>query len=780
MLRNKDTSNYQPRNSKKLQKKLLLLAFLFLIGNIYGQQIEGVVRNASSGEPVPNVAIKILDASGGTVTSENGYFLLEVQRLPARIQMSKLGFERNEVTIQDSGEQQVFYLIPQPESLSEVVLRSTIIPNELRETPAAVSIISEQDLQRFDETNLVQAISTAPGVYVHQGALNTNKINIRGIGARSQYSSNRIKAYFEEIPISTAEGETTLDDIDQSMVERIEIIKGPTSSVYGAGLGGVLNLYAAEADEPGTTVSEKATFGSFGLFKNSIIAKHSDESTNFVLAQNHLESESFRDNSDYERDSFSLHGKIDTKNGSYLSLLAQYTSLMAYIPSSLNRETLENDPTSAAFTWDAAKGYESYDKGLFGVSYRHLFSGDFYNTTSIYMNFRDAYEPRPFDILKEEQVATGARTKFNLKSTFLTLESEWSLGGEYYRELYDTSTFENLYEEFPDRGSVPGNSLSNNSQDRSYYNIFAQWNLSLSESFSLEAGINFNSTRYELTDLFNRDMVDQSGEFEFESIWSPRLGLVYEIAEGKSIYGSISHGFSTPTVAETLTPEGLINTELEPETGVNYELGFKGNWLNNRLYSEVAVYSIQISNLLIAERVAEDQYIGRNAGETNHNGIEFLLNYNFNLLSGIELSPYVNGSLNFYEFDEFVDDGINYSGNDLPGVPKRSITAGFDLASSAGLNFYAVFQHEGEMPLNDANSEFNDSYNLLHLKSSYDFALFDLFEAELFAGVNNLFDTQYAASIIPNAVGFGGTAPRYFYPGNPRNYFGGVKLKYLF
>ena len=763
-----------------MEKNILIFLLLFCSGNIFSQQVEGTVLNAASGEPMANVAIKVMGANSGTVSAEDGNFSLVVSRLPVRLEFSALGFVNKELSVRNTEEELTVYLFPEAESLSEIVLRSTIIPNELRKTPAAVSILSEADFERFDETNIVQVINTAPGVYVHQGALNTNKLSIRGIGARSQYSTNRVKAYFEEIPISTAEGETTLDDIDQSMIERAEIIKGPNSSVYGAGLGGVINLYAADADEDGTQASTRHTFGSFGLMKNTIKAAHASGSTNLVAAYNHLESDGFRENGDYERDSFTVHGRVSGNETGTLSVLAQFTRLMAYIPSSLNRETLENDPSSAAYTWGAAQGYESYDKGLFGLSYRHNFSDNFYNTTSVFMNFRDAYEPRPFDILKEEQVATGARTKFNFGIDFSGIETEFSVGSEIYREWYDTATFENLYEDFPGQGSIAGNSLSNNDQDRSYYNFFAQWNFEFSEAFHLETGVNLNTTKYELTDLFNRDEVDQSGDYRFETILSPRLGAVFNVSENKSIYASVSHGFSTPTVAETLTPEGLINTDLEPETGINYELGFKGNWLNNQLYTEVALFSIQVENLLVAERVGQDQYIGRNAGKTDHNGIEFLLNYNFDLTRGVQARPYVNAAFNFFEFDKFTDDGTNYSGSKLPGVPERSITAGFDIITDPGFNFHAVFQHQGEMPLDDANSAFNDSYNLLNLKASYNLNLPGGFETQFFAGVNNIFDEAYAASIVPNSVGFGGNAPRYFYPGNPRNYFGGVQLKYLF
>ena len=252
------------------------------------------------------------------------------------------------------------------------------------------------------------------------------------------------------------------------------------------------------------------------------------------------------------------------------------------------------------------------------------------------------------------------------------------------------------------------------------------------------------------------------------------------MSPGKNFYANISHGFSTPTVAETLTPDGQINTDLKPETGINYELGFKGNWLENRLYTEFSAYSIRIEDLLVAQRVAEDRYVGLNAGKTIHNGLEFLVNYNLNLTSGISAKPYLNAAFNFFEFEEFVNNDQDFSGNELPGVPKSTINLGLNLESDLGIDLFAGYRAVGEIPLDDANSGYSENYQLLNLKASWTFDILRDLEVNFYAGINNVFDEHYAASILTNAVGFGGAAPRYYYPGNPRNYYGGVQLNYIF
>lgn len=764
-----------------MKKKLLVSFLLFCsFGTFYAQNLTGRILNSATSEPIENA--NIVNSNSGTVavSDAEGKFNIEIEQLPVSLVISALGFQELKVKVENLNAEQAFLLIPTTESLSEVIIRSTIIPSRLQSLAAAVNVISGTDLKRGDNTNLVEKFNNVPGMFVNQGALNTNKINIRGIGARSQYSTNRIQSYFDGIPLTTAEGELTLDDIDPESLDRIEVIKGPSSSVYGAGLGGSINLFSALPKSPKTEVGLKSQIGSFNTRKNVVRAMHATENTAIHANYTDLTSDGYRDNGEYKRQTALVNARLQTSDNNSLSLLASFTKLKAYIPSSINENDFMNNPSSADANWEAARGFESYDRGLLGTSYQHYFSENFSNTTSIYLNFRNGYEPRPFDILKEEQASAGARTRFQLNSIIFNKPSQLSFGAEYYNEWYNTATFENLFREFENQGSVMGERLSGNEQDRNYTNFFGQINFDLTEKWKLEGGFNFNSTRYSLNDLFAGDEVDQSGDYEFDLIFSPRIGSTYEISPGKNFFANISHGFSTPTVAETLTPEGQINTELKPETGINYELGFKGNWLNNRLYTEFSAYSIRIEDLLVAQRVAEDRYIGLNAGKTTHNGLEFLANYNFNLTSGILAKPYFNAAFNFFEFDEFVNNDQDFSGNELPGVPKSTINLGMNLESDSGLNFFAGYRAVGEIALDDANSGYSENYQVVDLKASWSFEIIKRLEFNLYAGINNIFDEHYAASILTNAVGFGGAAPRYYYPGNPRNYYGGLQLNYIF
>jgi len=660
--------------------------------------------------------------------------------------------------------------------LSELIVKTLPIQNSIQNSAASVFIIPEKEIKQADGVILTPILNKVPGVYMQQGSLNTNKITIRGIGSRSQYSTTRIKAYFEEIPLTSAEGETTLEDIDLEAIGGIEIIKGPNSTGFGAGLGGVINLLANKTPKENSFVKSATTVGSFELLKQTLTAGYSDKKSNFFANYSSLVNDGYRANSNYDRKSFNLFGKQQLSKNGTLSLFAIGTKQKAYIPSSINETDFNNSPQKAAATWEAAKGYESYDKVLIGLGYQHHFSKNWSLNTSISSSSKNGYEARPFDILEDKSSAFSFRSKINHTTKLFSIPTTFSMGLETITENYDFSLYRNLYKSKPGQGSIQGDRFSAIDQKRNNSNAFVQMNMQLLEKLYLESGLAYNTTDYKQNDIFSAD----KKSYTFGSIWSPRMGLSYKIANGKNIFASISKGFSTPTVAETLTPEGQINTNLKPETGINHEAGFKGNFLNSKLYTEIAFYDLRVENLLVARRLADDQYMGINAGKSSHRGIEFLVNYKWNPNSSIQLQPYFSGTINDFKFTEFVDKDNNFSGNKLPDVPHIQWNSGLTLNTDFGLNLNTNYGFFGKMPMDDANSKYTKSYQLLDAKIAYTFVILKKLKTEINTGVQNILNEKYSSSILPNAVGIGTAAPRYYYPGNPRNIYAGLQLTYLF
>jgi len=667
---------------------------------------------------------------------------------------------------------------PDTTALLEVNIKTSVALEKAYQSSANVSFLEKKDLLQSNQSIITPILNKVPGVYMMQGGLNTTKINIRGIGARAQYETNRLKLYFNNIPLTTANGTSILHDIDLTTLSDVKIIKGPQATQFGAGLGGVIQLRSRLKSED--RASSELIFGSFNMLKQNYILKGSDENKSFQITYNNLSADGFRENSNYQRESYFLNAAWELSKRSKLQFLGQVARLKAFIPSSLSRTNLQENPTQAAFSWNLARGYESYTRGTFGINYFQRISKQIEQNTAVFTNFRDAYEPRPFDILDESNLGIGLRHTSTFDFNLFGLTSQLLVGGEFLRDDYEVGTFENLYEDNSGRGSLQGDRLSDLSQIRQYIEGFARLDVNLSDKWKVQLGLATNSTSYEIDDQFSTPENAQSGGFSYDQVGLPNIVSTYAFSDNQKIIGSISKGFSVPTVEQSLTEEGLFNTELEPEKAWNYELGYKAKWFDNKLLTELTAYYMNVENLLVARRVAEDRFVGVNAGSTNHPGIEVAIRSNLNIDNWLNIQPFANASFNFYEFDEFVDQENDYSGNELTGVPSQQLSFGLEAQAFKRIHFYFQTHAVSEIPVNDENTVYADAYAFSNAKLAYELPLLDSLSTQFNFGVNNLFNEKYAASVVTNAIGFGGSEPRYFYPGEPRNYFGSVAMKLNF
>jgi len=664
-------------------------------------------------------------------------------------------------------------------ALSEIILQGSPIKALIQNTSASVSIIGIKDLEKTDGVILTSTFNKIPGLYMQQGALNTNRITIRGIGARTQYGTSKIKAYFENIPLTSGEGETEIEDIDLETIGHIEIIKGPNSTSFGSVLGGAIHIFARATPFEESFGKTTTTFGSFGLLKQNVSAGFSNTNSNLFVNYTNLQTKGFRSNSSYDRKSFNVNGNQKISSKGVLSFLGVFTRLKAYVPSSISEPNFINHPEKAAPTWEASKGYESYDKFILGIGYIHKLSEKWSFDASIFSNLKKGNEARPFNILNGNTTSLGFRTSLNYKDRLFFLPFEISLGTELMYEQYTESLFRNLYLSHPGQGSITGAEFSRIGENRNYSNYFLQTELQLTTKLYLESGLAINTTKYSLEDLFQSNTANQKSYYTFGKILSPRLGLSYKLSQVKNIFASISKGFSMPTIAESLNPDGTINTSLKPEIGLNYEIGFKGNWLDTKLLTEISFFSTQITNQLVARRTADDQYVGINAGESSHRGMEILVNYTLIKNPNWKIDSYFSGAFNNFKFTHFIDAGSDYSGNSITGVPNSQWNLGLDLNTKMGFRLNTSFRNGSKTPINDQNTKYSNAYRLLDFKIAYAFKIFKVIKGELSSGMNNALNEHYAASILPNAVGIGNALPRYYYPGSPRNYYGGISFSYV-
>jgi iron complex outermembrane receptor protein len=662
--------------------------------------------------------------------------------------------------------------------LPEILISSLHINDSLMNAPASIGILSQKDLQRNNLSDIAPAMNKTSGVLMQSGAYNTNRISIRGIGARTPFGTNKIRAFYGNIPLTSGDSETTIEDLNIENLQQVEIIKGPLSSLYGAGLGGAILLSPKMKRDLGSAAIS-TTYGSFGLAKTNMDFSSNSKSASLNINYYKLDSDGWRQNSAYHREGETISGELFRKQDSKLTYLANYTYLKAYIPSSINKDMFDNNPSAAAPTWLASKGFEQYKSYLAGVDYEWTVFGELKNSTSIFINAKDSHEPRPFDILNQNTLAYGARSQFSGDFDLFSRKSDFIFGMEYFRDDFDGSTFENRYQQNNGNGSLQGDQLSEVQQKRNFYNAFAQLRIQIARKIELQSGINVNKTRFELQNNFPQENVS-SESYSYDAIISPQVSFLYRADKAKTVYLSFSRGFSLPSVQETLTANGSINSSIKPESGFSIELGGKFYLVDKHLYIEMALYRMRIKDLLVAKRIGDDQYVGVNAGETLHQGIETEMHFNKSISKTMFFNAYVSASFGQYEFEDFNDNGNNYSGNELTGAPDSKCNAGFKISGRSGWYFSADYQFTDKIPINDANSIYSDAYRLADLKTGWKVEIFPHAAANVSAGVNNVFDEHYASMVLVNATAPANALPRYYYPGMPINFYGNFSFTYDF
>tara|TARA_R110002049_G_scaffold307773_2_gene509413 strand:+ start:163 stop:2478 length:2316 start_codon:yes stop_codon:yes gene_type:complete len=763
-----------------IKKTISFSCFLILsTQSTYSQNIiKGKIMDSENGIPIGNVQITNLENNNTTTSNDLGEF--EVSET-GTYRIKKTGYNEKDFKI-DTSEFIIIQLKINPSELNEIIVSSNHLPIQLRKAVATIDIVSSEAIERANNTNINATLNRLPGVFMQSGSLNTNRITIRGIGSRNLYGTSKIRAYFQDIPLTSGSGSTNIEDFELDAIARMEIIKGAASSIYGAGLGGTIHLQPKNAYLNQTNLESELSIGSFGLMKGIVNINHGTDKHSFRAIYSNTHSDGYRENNKYDRQTFTINSNHFLSEKDHLSFLASYVDLKAFIPSSINENAFINKPESAAFIWKQAKGYEDSQRGIFGLSWNHQYTNNLKQTTSVFSSFKKSYEPRPFDILSENTSAIGIRSRLLGSKKLFNNDLNWTVGGEFFKDSNKWGNFDNLYEDFPpETGSVEGNRFSDFKEKRSYYNIFFETNYSLTEKTTLSIGLNFNETAYDLKDRFvEAGNPDQSGTYNFGNKLSPKFGLSHLITENFSLYSNVSHGFSPPSLEETLLPGGLINTNIKPETGWNFEIGTRASLIDNRLQFNIALYRLDIKNLLVARRTNNDQFVGVNAGKTQHDGLELSLNYQIVKTENISIKNFISYTNNNFKFKEFIDDTNNYSGNKLTGVPSDIFNAGIDITTKIGIYGHLNFQHVGSMPITDSNTLFTDDYNLTNMKMGYKTNVSKKLTLNAFLGIDNIFDEAYASQILINATGFGGSAPRFYYPGNPVNYYTGINLNYNF
>lgn len=658
-------------------------------------------------------------------------------------------------------------------TLGEVVVKAFEQNRQLKQSAVAVNYINRSQLERFNNLSVLPALNSTPGVRMEERSPGSYRMNVRGSTLRSPFGVRNVKVYWNGIPFTDPGGSTYLNQLGYYNFNSIEVIKGPGGSLYGAGTGGVI-LVNGLPEKWSQGASINYALGSYNLSNLNVQVKAGNDDHKNIFNYTHQTSDGYRDHTSMRRDIATWQTQIRANEKQQLSASILYGDLYYETPGALTKAEYTANPRSAR---PAAGAFPSADQAnaaiyqktfLAGITNDYRFCEHFQNTTTIYGAFSQIKNPTFRNYERRTEPHFGGRTLFKWDHQFTNNSSslQFLFGGEGQKGIFNTKTFANV-------AGGPGALMTDDDINNWIYSAFAQGDLRLPHNWNVTAGVSINRSSITITRLSVPSFVPVKRTYNSE--WAPRIALSKNLFGGFWVYGSVSKGFSPPTVQEVLPSTSVISTDLEAEHGISYEAGFKSSWLQQRLYVEVNAFSYRLHNAIVQRKDASNADYFANAGSTKQRGIESQAYYQlFHKRHGFvsDGKIWISHTFNDFHYNDFKQAANDYSDNQLPSVAKNTIAAGLDMSTHAGLYLDLTYFYSSKIALNDANTEYADGYHLLGGRLGWKKNLKKV-ALNLFTGADNLFDVTYSLGNDINATG-----NRYYNAAPGRNFYGGVALQW--
>nr|MBI1232259.1 TonB-dependent receptor plug domain-containing protein [Cytophagales bacterium] len=747
-----------------MKKLSFLLVPLFLLS--FATSAQTLVRtvDSRSGEAIPFVFIK-QNNQQSFVTDESGEVSISLEE-DTEMMFRHVAFGSSTHTVPARGVVTV-RLEAVDNSLSEVVVSSFQTERPLLVQAAAISRVTESELYRFNETSIVHAFNTKPGIRVEERAPASYRISIRGSSLRSPFGVRNTKVYWNGIPFTAADGTTPLNILDLSNIENTEIIKGPAGSIYGAGNGGVISFISKQqVDE--NRISADFSVGDFGMMRYRLGIDQKLENGGISSSYAHQKADGYRDHTAMDRQVFQMAGHFNPSDRQKITTQLLYSDLFYELPGALTAAQLAENPRQAR-PGSAAQNASISQKSMYGtLGQEYRFSPKTFNKTSVYINTVDFENPFNLDYKKETQFSYGGRTSFTHDGKIGTIPIRLIGGGEYQLAKTAAQNFGNR------NGRADTVRFSDDLITTTAF-LFQQLEAELSERLLFTVGLSENFSNYDITrNIDALQGVPSAATRRFTPVIVPRVALSAKLNETSAVHGSISSGFSPPTIDEVRTNEGSINLDLEAEKGINYEVGYRGSYKQGRVNLDVTAFYFKLDQTITTFTNEQGVVLFRNAGATDQKGIEAMVDYavirnQLTFLQEVKLTHSFTG--HYFTFSNFSRGSNDFSGNDLTGVSPNTLVNQLDIRTKPGIYLNVTHQYVDEIPLNDANTIYQDPYNLVNMRMGWRGNLGIKWTIEAFAGVENLLNETYSLGNDLNA--FGG---RFYQPAPTRNYYGGIKL----
>ncbi|MDB5117059.1 MAG: TonB-dependent receptor [Mucilaginibacter sp.] len=660
-------------------------------------------------------------------------------------------------------------------NLSVVTVKAYLSDQPILNIPASVSVITPAQLSLQSGSSMVPAMNTVPGVRMEERSPGSYRLAIRGSLIRSPFGVRDVKIYFDEIPLTDAGGNTYLAAVDVNSIYNIEILKGPDGSLFGANTSGVVLMNAINPNA-GNFASLGMNGGSYGLYHENAAVQNQTGNNLLNINQSYERSDGYRQNSAMHKNYLQVEDRLKYAGNDQLKFLGFYSDLYYQTPGGLTLAQMEANPTDARLATKTSQSAQTlkaavFDKTLFGgvVNEVHI-TNSLRNVTTVFGTHVDWTNPSFTTYEHRDENTFGLRTYFELASGAPQTDFNWklNLGGEWQQTNSIAS----------DYGNNHGNPDTTQTQDRIHTNqhfIFTRFEAHLYQKLQVEAALSLNNYDYQFLNIYPLKQTTFIKR-PFNAELMPRLALSYQITNDFIWRASLSRGYSTPNTGEVRGTDHVINPTLQAQDGYNYETGFRLRDKDERFLLDASVFYYRLNNAIVQLEHPDGSTYYTNVGGTNQPGLEayftgWLIKQNTSqFIQGLQFNQ--SYTLSKFTFRDYQDATKNYSGNELTGVPRQAIVSSVLLLFPKGFYLFSQYSFTAKAPLNDANTIYSGSYNLLGGKAGWKSAIGKT-QFEVFVGADNLLNTHYSLGDDLNAA-----LNRFYNPAALRNYYGGFNVKF--
>lgn len=649
-------------------------------------------------------------------------------------------------------------------NLDEVIVRA-FEQNRQGNANAAVRIIETNNGDRANKLSLLHGFNAVAGVRMEERSPGSYRINIRGSSLRSPFGVRNVKVYWNDIPITDPGGNTYFNQFAYNNFSYLEIFKGPASSMYGAGTGGLILVHNLDRWRPGASIEYMT--GGFNLQNVLASARFGKGENKNQFTYAHNESDGYRVQTAMRRDNVTWSSQLKISDKQQLTASLLFTDMYYETPGALTLAEYNANPKNAR---PAGGGFPSavnahaaiYQKTLTaGFTNDYRITSSFRNYTTLYGAFAQVKNPAIRNYERRNEPSFGGRSVF-----VYSKESNFQLvgGAEFQQGYFNTLVSKN-------RNGNPDTIQTNDDINYTTYSIFSQADWTIAESWLVSAGLSLNKTKVQFARLNRYPVLKQSRSYQNEL--APRLAIRKSITDDFSARASVSRGFSPPTVAELLPSTGVISTDLEAEYGWNYEAALNYSLFKRKLRLEATGFYFKLNNALVQRRDLSGADFFVNAGDVKQKGLEITADYTTGLAGNVfdYLSIQSAYTYNHFRYGSFIKGTDNFSGKKVPSVPSGSFSTLADLQLKMGIYTNITYYLASKIYLNDANTAFAKGYDLLGVRLGWKKTWQDKRRINFYVGADNLLDEKYSLGNDINAAG-----GRYYNAAPGRNYYIGVSF----